>query len=89
MKDEVDLIISIPIGGLGKSDTFGWYFSVNGCYSVKSGYKVARKLGFKGSIDSSSSLQDLGWWKSLLCMKVPNKIKNLFGELMFLLCRQP
>lgn len=75
LPDEAKFILNTPIDGIGKHDIFAWNFSNSGCFSVKSGYKVANSLGEGGFIGSSSSNLQSGLWKSLWLLKILNKIK--------------
>lgn len=72
-QEDVDVIAAIPISTTNDEDKWIWHFCSNGMYSVKSGYKLARRL----SVDQESTSNDAQslWWKALWKAKVPQKIK--------------
>ncbi|CAN6579645.1 unnamed protein product [Malus baccata var. baccata] len=80
-REDADTILSIPLSHFGCEDRLVWHHSVNGVYSVKSGYGVAMDLmengalGKKGRGAHSEQQQLNNVWSRIWCLQVPNKIK--------------
>ncbi|KAK3230321.1 hypothetical protein Dsin_002202 [Dipteronia sinensis] len=53
-------------------DTLFWHFDKSSVYSVRSGYKVGKRLDCRVSSSSSTALGT--WWNFLWGLKLPNKI---------------
>ncbi|CAN6573468.1 unnamed protein product [Malus baccata var. baccata] len=80
-RDEARTILSIPLSKSGCLDRLVWHYTVNGDYSVKTGYGVAMNLmengalGKKGRGASSVLRMNNLSWKRIWKLQVPNKIK--------------
>ncbi|KAM1559490.1 hypothetical protein ACFX1Z_002858 [Malus domestica] len=80
-RDEVRQILSIPLSKSGCCDRLVWHYTVNGDYSVKTGYGVAMNLmengalGRKGRGAPSEHRTNNLAWKQIWRLQVPNKIK--------------
>ncbi|XP_073363182.1 uncharacterized protein [Aegilops tauschii subsp. strangulata] len=76
-----DDILQIPINRNGGNDFARWPFTKYRVYSVKSAYNMARTCSFLNERSKSGLGQCSSWpreeklWKSLWCVKVPNKMK--------------
>ena len=79
--DDVTPILSIPVSRSGCRDRLVWHHSVNGEYSVRTGYGEAVKLmengalGRRGRGTSSENRKPNQVWNLIWKIKVPNKIK--------------
>ena len=79
--DDVSPILSIPVSRTGRRDRLVWHHSVNGEYSVRTGYGEAVKLmengalGRRGRGTSSENRKPNQVWNLIWKLKVPNKIK--------------
>ena len=83
MKEDVDIILSIPIFE-GMVDTIAWHADAKGCFSVKLAYMLAtRKRDHLRNADTSSSTTQQGEnvWKSICGLRVTNKIKMFLWRL--------
>ncbi|CAN6722681.1 unnamed protein product [Malus baccata var. baccata] len=80
-REDAETILSIPLSHFGCEDKLMWHYSVNGVYSVKSGYGIAREmmengaLGKKGLGAPSEPTQLKKVWSRIWRLQVPNKIK--------------
>ncbi|KAM2615219.1 hypothetical protein TB2_029752 [Malus domestica] len=80
-REDAVTILSIPLSHFGCEDRLMWHHSVNGIYSVKSGYGIAMELmengafGKKGRGAPSEQLQINKVWSRIWRLQVPNKIK--------------
>ncbi|KAK2636475.1 hypothetical protein Ddye_031267 [Dipteronia dyeriana] len=72
--EEVEAILSLPRGFSNVEDTILWHYDKNGCYSVRSGYKLGRMLL---SRDVPSGSNNVEWWKSLWKLQLLHKKKEL------------
>ncbi|CAN6541494.1 unnamed protein product [Malus baccata var. baccata] len=74
-------ILSIPLSKFGCCDRLVWHHTVDGSYSVKTGYRVAVSLlengdlGKKGRGAPSTHHISNQVWKGIWHLQVPNKIK--------------
>lgn len=74
-QEDQELIKQIPVLGSSRGDKLIWFYTGNGLYSVKSGYKVAwERFGSLANAGSSSSADAFNW-KRIWKMKVPPKIR--------------
>lgn len=73
IKEDADLIISIPLPRRPKLDQVFWHYDKQGNYSIKSGYQIAQKI--KSHDSPSYSVDDLGCWKAIWTSNLPEKIK--------------
>lgn len=60
-EDDADDILHLPIGGIGQNDILSWNYIANECYTIRSEYWVARKLG-EGSTIGGTSATSQSWW---------------------------
>ncbi|KAM1406093.1 hypothetical protein ACFXTH_000797 [Malus domestica] len=80
-RDEARKILIIPLSKYGCHDRLVWHYTVNGDYSVKTGYGVAINLmengalGRKGQGAPSEHRKNNLIWKKIWTLQVPNKIK--------------
>ncbi|KAM1648372.1 hypothetical protein ACFX1Q_010398 [Malus domestica] len=79
--DEARQILSIALSKSSCYDRIVWHYTVNGDYSVKTGYGVAMNLmengalGRKGRGTPSEHRRNNLVWKKIWTLQVPNKIK--------------
>ena len=73
MKEDVDLITSIPLPQRPKPDQILWHYNKQGNYIVKSGYRIAQQIKFQDS--PSCSVNDPGSWKAIWTCFLLEKIK--------------
>ena len=78
-RDDAEAILRVPLSYRFISDSVVWLGENSGEYSMRSGYREARKV-CKGMdwTESSRGVVVGGVWKTLWKLKVPNKIK-VFG----------
>lgn len=74
VKEDADLIISIPLPKEPKEDQLFWHYDKHGNYSVKSGYQITQKIRFPSP--PSSSQTSLEVWKNLWSLMLPAKVRN-------------
>ncbi|CAN6710400.1 unnamed protein product [Malus baccata var. baccata] len=80
-QEEARKILSIPLSKTGCRDRLVWHHTVNGVYSVKTGYGVAINLmengalGRKGRGAPSENRRSNPMWRKIWTLQVPNKIK--------------
>lgn len=55
VKEDADLIISIPLPKEPKEDQLFWHYDKHGNYSVKSGYQITQKIRFPSPPSSSQT----------------------------------
>ncbi|KAK8629910.1 hypothetical protein V6N13_078727 [Hibiscus sabdariffa] len=81
--EEVEAIISVPIGGEDTKDELIWSGSRNGQYSVKSGYYILSVNDIEEEVPghSEDTLRNRPLWKSLWKLKVPPKIRAFLWKL--------
>ncbi|GMN49620.1 hypothetical protein TIFTF001_018782 [Ficus carica] len=70
-----EAIFSIPLGVRARSDMMLWHYEDNGCYTVRSGYKVAMDSQILESCVEKGV--EGKWWKRLWKLNVPSKVKIL------------
>ncbi|KAK3199023.1 hypothetical protein Dsin_022438 [Dipteronia sinensis] len=70
-----DFVRSIPVSWSGGHDSLSWHYDRNGCYSVKSGYRVALQRKLQAAAFSSSSSPSQKWWSSLWSFNVLPKVR--------------
>ena len=78
-REDVDVITKIPLSRRVVSDSIIWLHNKHGKFSVKSAYKVARRL--RGNGNQAKSLTGCVGkliWPVLCKLCIPNKIK-IFG----------
>lgn len=57
----------------GGQDHLSWHFEKSGCFSVKSGYRLALSEKLKTSVSNSSLIQK--WWSLLWSLHLPPKVR--------------
>ncbi|KAK3205547.1 hypothetical protein Dsin_019593 [Dipteronia sinensis] len=78
-KEDAEMILSIPLSNTCRDDSITWHYTVDGEYTVRSGYnlgmcRMVADSNFGGS--SNSGLENAeSFWKTLWRINVPNKIK--------------
>ena len=77
VKEDIDCILSIPLGRTRAADQLRWFFENNGKYSVRSGYRVAMDKARYGDREgeSSDSQKSSSSWKRIWRLNLPIKIK--------------
>ncbi|KAF4347508.1 hypothetical protein G4B88_020631 [Cannabis sativa] len=65
---------SIPLCKFPKEDSWMWHYTVDGSYSVKSGYYVASQLNLTATSPSKDEFSI--WWKKFWKLHLPNKVLN-------------
>ena len=73
-KDDVELIISIPLPKQPADDQLFWHYDKQGNYSVKSGFQIAQKIRFSSPLSGSRTTSEI--WKALWNFTLPAKVKN-------------
>ncbi|RYQ97024.1 hypothetical protein Ahy_B08g092996 [Arachis hypogaea] len=73
----VDKIIRTPVSLFGREDRFSWPFRMDGNYTIKTGYYVARNEKSFGYTNNPSSSEDLKFlWQQIWKLRVPQKIRT-------------
>ncbi|KAK3222258.1 hypothetical protein Dsin_009283 [Dipteronia sinensis] len=72
-KEDVQEILSIPLGSGKTEDTMMWHCDKRGLYTVKSGYCIGQELA--GSPGVSNNLAAKKWWLGLWKLNIPLKVK--------------
>ena len=67
---EVAIIQEIPIGKSAAEDVLIWSKKENGCYNVRSGYKVLNRIQEKENLIQNE--KETKFWKKLRAAKIPN-----------------
>lgn len=82
-EEDVAAILSIPFIH-NSSDKLIWHYTVNGKYSVKSGYWLSQCLVslWLGGVNGSSNSVDL-LWSSIWSLHIPNKLKVLLWRAVY------
>ncbi|CAN6576692.1 unnamed protein product [Malus baccata var. baccata] len=92
-RDEARKILSIPLSKSGCLDRLVWHYTVNGDYSVKTGYGVAMNLmengnlGKKGLGASSAHRKNNLTWKRIWKLQNMDKAEEILQEVAFGLWR--
>ena len=77
-QDDAEAICRIHLSRRQVADSIIWSYNNNGNFSVKSAYRVARRIQREDRAGSSTSSAYTKIWKVLWNLKIPNKIK-VFG----------
>ncbi|KAL0011169.1 hypothetical protein SO802_006277 [Lithocarpus litseifolius] len=77
-QDDAEAICRIQLSRRHVVDSIIWSYNKNGNFSVKSAYKVARRIQGEDRAESSVSSARTKIWHVLWNLKIPNKIK-VFG----------
>jgi ribonuclease HI len=75
-KEEVQLILTIPVSVSSQADVCIWRGNKNGLFSVKSAYYIHMEMEKKGLAESSSNGGRSTVWKQIWDLKIPNVEKN-------------
>ena len=77
VKDDVECILTIPLGKSSTIDKWRWFYESSGRYSVRSGYRLALEAegNHESKGNSSGSHSSSSFWNSLWRLNIPNKIK--------------
>jgi ribonuclease HI len=78
---DVDTILKIKLPGYEVEDCVAWHYENNGCFTVKSAYRLAMSLKQQNRGNESSSSQlngDRPIWKTIWKASVPPKVR-VFG----------
>ncbi|CAN6562972.1 unnamed protein product [Malus baccata var. baccata] len=92
-RDDVREILSIPLSKTGSRDRFVWHHTVNGIYSVRSGYGVAMDLmdngalGRKGRGSTSAKPKNCYAWTLIWKLKGSDHADEIMQEFAFGLWR--
>ncbi|KAK2634608.1 hypothetical protein Ddye_029400 [Dipteronia dyeriana] len=73
VKDDKDVILSLPIGFVWSTYSLLWHFDKSGQYTACSKYEVGCNLVPATSSSTSNKLES--WWKSLWRLRIPVKVK--------------
>lgn len=74
LKEEFELLYSIPIGGTSRNNKLAWFFNNNDLYTIKSGYWIAKDItdrqrgGFLSG--KPNNLRALEWKKKIWYVNV-------------------
>ena len=77
-RDDIEAICRIHLSRRQVADSIIWSYNNNENFSVKSAYRVARRLQGEDTAGSSTSSAYTKIWKVLWNLNIPNKIK-VFG----------
>ena len=77
-RDDAEAICRIQLSKRQVADSIIWSYNKNGNFSVKSAYKVSRRIQGEDRAKSSASSASKKIWQALWNLKIPNKIK-VFG----------
>ena len=83
--DDAKVILAIPLTS-EQENTRTWHYDQRGLFSVRSAYKVCRRLNANrqrrnsGTSSSGSANKQDDWWSSLWKVEIPNKVKNTSYE---------
>ncbi|KAM1658248.1 hypothetical protein FF1_046366 [Malus domestica] len=92
-RDDVRLILSIPLSKTGCRDRMVWHHNANGVYSVRSGYGVAMNLmengalGKKGCGSASDKPKNCSAWNLIWKLKGRDNAEEIMQEFSFGLWR--
>jgi hypothetical protein len=75
-EEEVRAIKSIPLSRTNQPDMMIWRGTVNGQFSVKSAYHLAKEIEDRQKAECSKGMQNREVWKLIWKLKVPNVEKN-------------
>ncbi|XP_042942894.1 uncharacterized protein LOC122277073 [Carya illinoinensis] len=71
-----DEILKIRVPFEPYKDKWIWIEEANGCFKVKSAYRLFQAINSREVVETSNRVQENYMWKSLWKMHVPQKIKN-------------
>jgi hypothetical protein len=76
---DMDVILKIPLTIRLMHDIEAWAYERNGCYSVRSAYRLAMEIqcvnaDYKEGV-SSGSMEEGLWWKHMWKIKIPPKVR--------------
>jgi len=75
-REDADAITKIPLSRRVVLDSISWLHNKNGKFTVKSAYKVARRMRGNGNrVESSGGCVGKFIWPVLWKLSIPNKIK--------------
>ena len=74
LQDDVDLILSLPVGHSNSEDCLIWNFEKTGIYSIRSGYQIA----YNQLIDSQPMQVP---WFCIWSFNIPLKVKSFMWRL--------
>lgn len=72
----------MPFEDIEFKDKIIWYYSNDGEYNVKSGYKVVMRM--KEMAEASDMRNSESWWSSIWSMRVPANIKYFWWKVSHL-----
>ncbi|KAL0007322.1 hypothetical protein SO802_008824 [Lithocarpus litseifolius] len=84
--NDAKAICRIQLSRRHVADSIIWSYNKNGYFSVKSAYKVARKIQGEDRAKSSTSNAGKKVWQALWNLNIPNKVKVLKFFLQELIC---
>jgi hypothetical protein len=80
MKEEADLICSIPICSRRLSDTLAWVGTQNGMFTVKSAYHLAAVGGEAANGSTSDNTIAVQQWKTIWNIRGPPVVKTFLWQ---------
>ena len=75
-KEEVQLILTLPISVSSQADMCIWRGTKNGTFSIKNAYYLQKEIESRGLVESSSMGAKSPVWKQIWGLKIPNVEKN-------------
>lgn len=86
IEDDADAILSTPISKHGTPEKGVWHYTVDGKFTVRSAYFVAKSLAMprrsKEKGESSSSESSPTKWKEVWRIPIPNKVRHFIWKCM-------
>uniref|UniRef100_A0A803QED6 Reverse transcriptase domain-containing protein n=1 Tax=Cannabis sativa TaxID=3483 RepID=A0A803QED6_CANSA len=70
---DVDRIVTIPLSFFPSNDRLIWHHTTTGCYTVNSGFHLAKNLA--EARETSGSNNHTHWWKMFWSLSLPSKEK--------------
>jgi hypothetical protein len=84
---EMMAIKSIPLSSTNQENRLIWKGTVNGLFSVKSAYHLAKELEDRNKAECSKSMHSSEVWKKIWKLKIPNVEKIFSSVLAMISCR--
>uniref|UniRef100_A0A803QQP1 CCHC-type domain-containing protein n=1 Tax=Cannabis sativa TaxID=3483 RepID=A0A803QQP1_CANSA len=71
LASDVEKILSIPLSPFHRTNHLIWHHEMDGCYTVKLGYKMA--LSLEEQQPNTSTSPAISWWKKFWSLSIPSK----------------
>ncbi|XP_060959283.1 uncharacterized protein LOC133030526 [Cannabis sativa] len=80
LASDVEKILSIPLSPFHRTNHLIWHHEMDGCYTVKSGYKMA--LSLEEQQPNTSTSPAISWWKKFWSLSIPSKVRIFLWRAM-------